>query len=277
MVKMLYEDKILVTGGSGYIGQATMSLIPKALNADLRDNGYPINLLNYNDLHIYMMSKEIKAVLHLAAFKSINDSLINPINYYYNNMISSLNILKVCKELNIPIVFASSAAIYNNGNPYSKTKIFFEEIIKDSFVDYIVLRYFNVGGLIKKPNEYQNGNIFDIIRNCLNLDKDFTLNKYTSPRDYSHVMDIAEINVEALKMVMGGIKNKTYDVYSGSSTSLDTIINMYKEKGFNIKTVENSNVVEKEVQINKNRFPHINKFNIEDIINSEIKYGFDKK
>lgn len=277
MVKMLYEDKILVTGGSGYIGQATMSLIPKALNADLRDNGYPINLLNYNNLHVYMMSKEIKAVLHLAAFKSINDSLINPLDYYYNNMVSSLNILKVCKELNIPIVFASSAAIYNNVNPYSKTKIFFEEIIKDSFVDYIILRYFNVGGLIKKPNEYQNGNVFDIIRNCLNLDKDFTLNKYTFPRDYSHVMDIAEINVEALKMVMGGIKNKTYDVYSGSNTSLDTIINMYKEKGFNIKTVENSNVVEKEVQINKNRFPHINKFNIEDIIDSEIKYGVDKK
>ena len=273
---MICENNILITGGSGYVGQATYSLIPKAINADIRDVSFPIDLLSYENLYRYIDKNDIRYVLHLAAFKNIKESISNPTKYYHNNLLSSLNLFKVCEKLNLPMVFASSASVYYDSNPYSLSKILFENILKESSINYLILRYFNIGGLIQSPSNYQKDNVFDVIRNCLKLNELFYLNKNTFPRDYSHVLDVAEINVKALEMVAFKECRNTYDVCSGVNTSLKTILNLYSQKNIKINFIENNSLCENYKEVQLNRFPYFNKHNVLDIVESEIYHGIDK-
>ena len=80
-----------------------------------------------------IMTNNIKnptAIIHLSAKKSITESIKTPILYYLNNVGSTLSVAIVSKFLNIPVVFASSAAVYNPSNPYAKSKLIEEKILK---------------------------------------------------------------------------------------------------------------------------------------------------
>jgi UDP-glucose 4-epimerase len=266
------NSRVLITGGDGYIGRATLSLLSNSLPIDIHSNN-PTDLIDYKDLYNLIVTNNIKAVLHLAALKSIPDSKNNPTEYYFNNLVSSLNLLRVCEQLNIPMVFASSAAVYYGENPYSRSKSIFEQLLKESKVNHIILRYFNVGGLIEPPSQYQVGNVFDVIRSCVRDSKPFIVNRKTFPRDYSHVMDVANINVLALSIVLDGLANLTYDVCSGIDTDLDTILTLYKEYGVEVLAEYSDALIETPKKIARNRFPYQNALGIKDIVRSEILHG----
>ncbi len=180
----------------------------------------------------------IQAVIHFAALTNVRDSFKNPINYFRNNVQESLNLLEILcdKELNfkrktsipIPIVFSSSCSTYgipkklpidenspqNPINPYGKTKLIVEMLLKDFAKAYnlksVIFRYFNAAGASEDGFFGENRKIEThliplAINSALGINKNFKIFGLDHPtfdgsciRDYVHVEDIAEAHLLAL-------------------------------------------------------------------------------
>ena len=178
---------ILITGGTGFIGShVAVALLQSNYevilfdnlmnshrevlqNIEMMTNRKPIfvcgNLLD-TDLLIQTLNKyQIKIVIHLAASKSIAESMRNPIRYYENNISGTLSLFRAMEACHVKeLVFSSSSAVYGEVencsitedffphpvNPYGQSKFFIEEILKDIVSslqwNVTVLRYFNVIG-----------------------------------------------------------------------------------------------------------------------------------
>ncbi len=165
------KNKILVTGGTGYIGShTTVELIGKGYDVVIIDNfsnseaGVIDRIekitgvrpeLEVFDLcdrekvgEFFKIHKNISGIIHFAAFKAVSDSVFKPLEYYRNNLVSLLNLLEAMKLHGIPdIVFSSSCTVYGqpeklpvNENaalqpatsPYGNTKQVGEQIIRDT-------------------------------------------------------------------------------------------------------------------------------------------------
>lgn len=163
--------KILVTGGTGYIGSHTVvELIEAGFEPVIVDNLYNSQLSvldgiegitgikpvfeNFDLCDLEMLREfckkynDIKAIIHFAAFKSVGESVEKPLEYYSNNLLSLMNLLFVMREFGIPhLVFSSSCTVYGQpdklpvteeseikpaNSPYGNTKQISEEIIRDS-------------------------------------------------------------------------------------------------------------------------------------------------
>ena len=247
---------ILVTGGAGYIGSHTSILLIEAgydivifdnfSNASLTAHHRVENIVgkkiplfkgdirNKEDLNAVFAQYSIKSVIHFAGLKAVGESVEKPLNYYDNNVSGTLTLCKVmqahgCKS----IIFSSSATVYGNpastpitedfplsaANPYGRSKIMIEEILRDLYVSdptwqVILLRYFNpVGAYIsgdigEDPSGIPN-NLMPFIaqtaigkRESLSVfGDDYDTIDGTGVRDYIHVMDLAEGHVKALKLL----------------------------------------------------------------------------
>lgn len=132
------KKKILVTGGTGYIGSHTIVDLlendfdvisidnysrstEKALDGiekitSIRVKNYAIDLCNFEDTKkVFLENKDIVGIIHFAAYKSVPESVEFPIRYYENNIYSLLNILKCVEEFQVPhFVFSSSCSVYGN-------------------------------------------------------------------------------------------------------------------------------------------------------------------
>lgn len=196
---------ILLTGGLGFIGShTTVELVNSGYNViilddlsnskkNILDKIYKLcnkdkifffegNILNDYDLN-EVMKLNINSIIHFAAFKSVNESIKKPLDYYYNNICGLINILKKCKKFNINnFIFSSSATVYGKTesplieesqigigitNPYGQTKFMAETILQDLCnsnpnFNVICLRYFNPVGAHKSgligedPNDIPN-------------------------------------------------------------------------------------------------------------------------
>ena len=171
--------KIFITGGAGYIGSHCVKVLGKAghdilvydnlstghewailygrlVKGDLAD----VSLLN-NTLKDFMPD----AIIHFAASIQVEESTRQPLLYYRNNVINSVNLLEAMLKNNVHyIIYSSTAAVYgtpdmmsvdetaplNPINPYGATKTMMERILADTAkatkLRYIALRYFNVAG-----------------------------------------------------------------------------------------------------------------------------------
>ena len=166
-------NKILVTGGTGYIGSHTIiELYEKGYEIDILDNLFnskitvldqiekisgrrpgfhQIDLLDYPALDQLFSKNQYDLVMHFAGLKAVGESVVKPLDYYENNVGGTINLLKCMKKHNVKkIIFSSSATVYgdpgdpkyvetmptgqNLANPYGKTKYFIEEILKDCAV-----------------------------------------------------------------------------------------------------------------------------------------------
>lgn len=277
-MRFLNLANTLVTGGSGYIARAFLHEYPEVHRTDLHnpfndDKLFVADLTDYKKIEQYIVNNEISSVIHLAAFKSISESIKDPTKYLYNNIVSSLNIMQICESIGLPIVFASTAAIYGKENPYSLSKQIIENILKQSKVNYISLRYFNIGGLVECPSIYQNANVFDIIRKAYNTRSTFTLHNGSQPRDYSHIKDIVKITHEALDLVSVNSVRESFDVKSEHLTSLEELLEIYKTFGIFLD-VEKKQVEELSAKKSMlTRFGSPNEKTLEDLVYSEIQYG----
>jgi len=165
------KKKIIVTGGTGYIGSHTaVELIEKGYEVILIDNLHNseafvadrigditgvmpgleiLDLCNEEKLdHFFSSNKEITAIIHFAAYKAVGESVGKPLEYYRNNLVSLMNILEGMKKFTIPyLVFSSSCTVYGQPehlpvtedapfqpavSPYGNTKQIGEEIIMDT-------------------------------------------------------------------------------------------------------------------------------------------------
>jgi UDP-glucose 4-epimerase len=161
-------NKILVTGGCGYIGSHTIvDLIENGFDViSIDDNSrstrylqygiekitgkkiknYKVDLKDYNDTRaVFQENEDIAGIIHFAAYKAVGESVQEPLMYFENNMFSLINLLKCVEEFNIPyFVFSSSCTVYGSPDtipvtenspikkaesPYGATKQMGEEII----------------------------------------------------------------------------------------------------------------------------------------------------
>ena len=250
------HKKILVTGGAGYIGSHTIiELIIAGYDVMSVDNfsnsskktftriknitgvsvkNYNVDIADRNRFFkVLAKEKDISAVIHFAAYKSVPDSVADPLKYYNNNLGSLCTILAWCKEKNIQhFVFSSSCAVYGNitklpvtedtvfskaCSPYAITKQISEEILSDfsksqKLFNSVALRYFNPAGAhssgkIGEDSVGITANLVPLItKTSLGiLKKPFTVfgTKFDTLdgsciRDYVHVSDIALAHVQAL-------------------------------------------------------------------------------
>ncbi len=272
--------KILVTGGLGFIGSHTcVELINRKHRVVVADNLSNSNIETLEkinkltgaipDFHQIDVTEESKleqlfskydfdGVIHFAGYKAVGESVEKPLDYYYNNLVSTIKLSKMCLKCNVDkFVFSSSATVYGDNvsplkedmkllpttNPYGETKAISERILKDtSFAnsDFAVtlLRYFNpVGahesGLIGEDPKGIPNNLMPYVSKVAKgqLDKLYVFgNDYdtvdgTGVRDYIHVMDLAEGHVAAIENLNSGVN--IYNLGTGKGTSVLEIINAF--------------------------------------------------
>ena len=284
---------ILLTGYRGYIGSHIYDY--------LLSNKYTVycidinrfDILNYDKLDNFVFNKEIKTVIHLASYKNILESQTNPLLYYENNILTLINILKVMSKYNIKnLIFSSSASILNNNklvelhnlsNPYAKTKLICEEIIKDkckiSNINYTILRYFNPYGFtINKdiiPFIKKNQNIyFQVQKHLLNTQKSFIIygNNYNT-RDGTCIRDYIHIDILVKKHIkyINNCNNKIKNIGTGNGMTVLEFIKMY-----NVNNYKYENKREWDIEISINKKVHVyEKFkNIKNVfkIKNKLRY-----
>lgn len=276
--------KILVTGGAGYIGSHTcVELIKSGYDLAVVDNlsnsceeslkrvekitGKAVKLYKEDLCDLEAVEKifeddKFDAVIHFAGLKAVGESVEIPIRYYENNIGSTLNLCKTmakhgCKKL----VFSSSATVYGNPhtvpitedfplhctNPYGRTKLMIEEILRDLYVsdnewDIALLRYFNpVGahesGLIGEDPKGIPNNLMPYIaqvavgkREYLNVfGDDYDTPDGTGVRDYIHVVDLAIGHIKALEKISNKVGVVTYNLGTGTGYSVLDMVKAFSK------------------------------------------------
>ncbi len=276
---------ILVTGGTGYIGSHTcVELInaghevvvfdnlsnskensldrvceitgkrPKFYNADMRD---------YESLRPVFSENSIDAVIHFAGLKAVGESVAKPWEYYNNNIVGTLNLLRAMKEYGVKkFVFSSSATVYGDPaiipiteecplgtttNPYGETKKMLERILSDfqkANPDWhvMLLRYFNpIGahesGLIgEEPNGIPNNLMPYIMQVVVGklpylrvFGNDYNTHDGTGVRDYIHVVDLAKGHVAVMKKFEDEPGVYIYNLGTGVGYSVLDIVHAFEK------------------------------------------------
>jgi UDP-glucose 4-epimerase len=273
---------ILVTGGAGYIGSHTcVALLEAGHTVVIADNlcnskvetiekinqisnkevtFYEIDVTHEAALDDIFSKNSIDGVIHFAGLKAVGESVAKPLEYYYNNLVSTMVLSKICRKYGVKkFVFSSSATVYGDNispfvenmtllpttNPYGETKAMSERILTDickSNPDFSValLRYFNpVGahesGLIgEAPNGIPN-NLMPYITKVAKgeLEKlrvfgnDYETIDGTGVRDYIHVLDLADGHVAALNNLSEGVH--VYNLGTGEGTSVLQLLKAFEE------------------------------------------------
>jgi UDP-glucose 4-epimerase len=281
---------VLITGGAGYIGShVSLVLIEAGYEIVIFDNlsNSDISVINrlekyfekkipfiYGDIRNNTLIKKvliqynIDAVIHLAGLKAVNDSAVDPIKYYDNNVVGSISLMTAMSDCNVhKIVFSSSATVYGNPqylpydeshptnpiNPYGRTKLQVEQIIHDLVSSNkvwrsVILRYFNpVGahdsGVIGENPAGIPDNLMPYISQVvigrLPLLKifgdDYPTKDGTCERDYIHVMDLAEGHLAALNYSVYATENgNIFNLGTGVPTSVFDLVYIY-EKATGVK------------------------------------------
>lgn len=288
---------ILVTGASGYIGSHMCAALlendydivgldnfsnssPQVVDVvkDLYHKKFEFHegdILDKYFLESIFGKYDIECVIHFAALKSVEQSINNPDIYYKNNVNGTLNLIESMLKHGVKnIIFSSSATVYGNPqylpideshnvepiNPYGRTKVYIEQILKDlskSDINLSVtcLRYFNPVGShpsnllgelpIETPSNLMpyitmvaNGKL-----NHLNIfGDDYNTPDGTGIRDYIHIMDLVEGHISALKYNLEHRKN--FDIFNlgtGRGYSVKEVVETYEKvssKKINIKIKE---------------------------------------
>lgn len=273
-------SKILVTGGCGYIGSHTIvDLIEHGYDVISVDNNsrsnptilkgvelitgqkvknYKVDLCNFDDTFaIFQENDDIAGIIHFAAYKSVGESVENPLLYFENNLTSLVNLLKCVQEFHIPhLVFSSSCAVYGNAaempvtestapkpaeSPYGYTKQMSEQIInefaKSSGTHCILLRYFNPAGAhpssvigempIGKPQNLVPGitqTAIGRIPKMYVFGTDYPTRDGSCIRDYIHVCDLANAHTLSLKYLQEEKINGICEVFNlGTGTGITVL------------------------------------------------------
>jgi len=269
---MNQKQNILITGGSGYIGSCLSLYLKKKYeitNLDKKNNKHIsikiCNLLNFKKLNNILKKKKPKLIIHLAA-QSLVDETINKEKYYQNNVMATKNLIMAMKNNNLTnLIFSSTASVYKYSGKilneksllkpksnYAKTKLQCEKIIRDSKINSIILRFFNVCSSLKINNkivgEFHNPETHLIptivYKNLLNkkffiYGKNYNTIDGTCIRDYVHIGDICNSIDRSITYLFKNHK-KTQIINIGSS-SRNTNMEILKkiEKITKIKSLYN--------------------------------------
>ena len=271
---------ILVTGGLGFIGSHTVVELTKnnhtVIIADnlinskievldklytitgIKPTFYQIDVTDEAKVEEIFNNHKIDGVIHFAGLKAVGESVSKPLEYYYNNLVSTMVLSKMCVKYGVgKFVFSSSATVYGDQpsplkedmelkkttNPYGETKAMSERILTDTSIanssfTVSLLRYFNpVGahesGLIgEDPNGVPN-NLMPFVTKVAkgHLEKlsvfgnDYDTTDGTGVRDYIHVVDLAKGHVKAIENLNDGVN--IYNLGTGRGTTVLELVNAF--------------------------------------------------
>lgn len=265
---------ILVCGGAGYIG----SHVNKQLNREGYETVVFDNLVyghkeavkwgdfeygdlgNVKNIEDVFQRYQIDAVFHFAAYAYVGESVREPEKYYYNNVVNTLNLLRVMREHGCnKIVFSSSCATYGEPgqlpitedmpqhpiNSYGATKLMVERILKDYNkaygLQFVVLRYFNAAGADPDgeigESHYPETHIIPLVLDAASgkrVDIKIFGTDYDTPdgsciRDYIHVNDLATAHLSALHHLERGKKSDCFNLGNSQGTSVLEVVNSVKK------------------------------------------------
>ncbi|MDJ0037558.1 UDP-glucose 4-epimerase GalE [Pantoea allii] len=282
---------ILVTGGAGYIGSHTvLSLLEQGNEVVVLDNlcnasseaikrvealsgkpvaFYPIDVRDAEQVRALFSRHTISAVIHFAGLKAVGESLRKPLEYYDNNLYSTLVLLHEMRHAGVnKLIFSSSATVYGQPeeipltenariggttNPYGTSKLMIEQILQDCSranqnFKIIILRYFNPvgahpsGEIGEDPNGVPANLVPYITQVAVGkLEKlsvfgdDYPTKDGTGVRDYIHVMDVAEGHIKALDAIDNHQGVAVYNLGTGIGYSVKEILHAFeKVSGRNI-------------------------------------------
>lgn len=271
---------VLVTGGAGFIGSHTV--------VELLNGGYGVvvvdNLVNANEESLRRVEKitgkkvtfynedvrnkqalteifkkhKIDWVIHFAGLKAVGESVQKPLEYYDNNLVSTLVLLEVMREFGVKnFVFSSSATVYGDPaelplsettklnpttNPYGTSKAMQEQILTDLWVgdhswNVVLLRYFNpvgahASGLIGEDPKGIPNNLMPYVAQVASgklkrigvFGNDYDTPDGTGVRDYIHVVDLAKGHVAAIEHV----KESGVHIYNLGTGNGYSVLDMVK-------------------------------------------------
>ena len=277
---------ILVTGGAGYIGSHTcVELVEAGYDIVVADNlsnsceeavhrverivGQSIPFVKAELTHadeveeLFERFGDIDSVIHFAGLKAVGESVAKPLEYYYNNLTCTLEVLKAMRRHNVKnFVFSSSATVYGDPervpisedfptggttNPYGTTKLFQERILMDycaadPTMNVALLRYFNpIGahesGLIgEDPNDIPNNLVPYIAQVAVGklaklhvFGDDYPTHDGTGVRDYIHVVDLARGHIAALKKLETNCGLFVCNLGTGKGYSVFDVLHAYEK------------------------------------------------
>lgn len=271
---------ILVTGGLGFIGsQTVIELIKSNHTVVIADNlinskidvlnkiktvvnvkptFYQIDVTNELSVEEIFVNHKVEGVIHFAGLKSVGESVSKSLEYYYNNLVSTMVLSKLCLKYGVEkFVFSSSATVYGDQpsplkeeielkrttNPYGETKAMSERILTDianAHENFAVslLRYFNPVGahesglLGENPNGIPN-NLMPFVTKVAKgqlpkltiFGDDYDTVDGTGVRDYIHVVDLAKGHVKAIENLTKGVN--CYNLGTGKGTSVLEMVNAF--------------------------------------------------
>ena len=283
------KGKILVTGGTGYIGSHTV--------VELQNSGYEViivdnlsnsradvvdsiekvsgirpsfealDCLDYDGLDaLFTKYQGIKGIIHFAARKAVGESVLKPLLYYRNNLVSLINLLELMPKHGVEgIIFSSSCTVYGQPDilpvteaaptktaesPYGNTKQINEEIIYDYVksgapINAILLRYFNPIGahptalLGELPNGVPQNLIPFLTQTAIGIREKLSVfgNDYNTPdgsciRDYINVVDLAKAHVVAMDRIMEQKQDEKVEIFNigtGRGLSVLELIHAFEE------------------------------------------------
>ena len=276
--------KVLLTGGAGYIGSHTaLTILEAGHEVEVMDNMYnaseealarvmkltgksvtlhKIDLLDEAGMEKLFTSTQYDAVVHFAGLKAVGESVAKPLFYYENNITGTVNLCKAMAKGNCKnIIFSSSATVYGDPasvpvtedfptaatNPYGRTKLFIEYILKDVHIsdkdwNVILLRYFNPVGAHKSGMLGENpkgipNNLMPFIQQVavgkrphLSIfGSDYPTKDGTGVRDYIHVVDLAEGHMAAINKIATKPGCVTYNLGTGTGYSVLEMLAAYSK------------------------------------------------
>ena len=262
--------KVLVTGGAGYIGShmiyslidqnksvvsidnlstGNRNILPKSIKSKY------LNVGAGSDVTELLIKEDIKTVIHFAADVIVSESIQNPIKYYTNNTLNTINFFKSCKDAGVKnIIFSSTAAVYGSNkkhilsedmetnpiSPYGQSKLFSEKILSDickaDKINFLIFRYFNVAGSDPKKRTGQiSPNATHLIKvaceTALGKREKISIfgNNYntkdgTCIRDYIHVWDLVDAHIRGIEYLENGGASKILNCGYGSGYSVIEVL-----------------------------------------------------
>lgn len=275
---------VLVAGGAGYIGSHTaIELLESGYEVVIVDNlsnsnsivvdrikelskkpvkFYNIDIRNKDEMHVVFKENNIESIIHFAALKAVGESVEKPIEYYSNNLISTLNLFELMREYGVKkFVFSSSATVYGDPhtcpiledfplsvtNPYGRTKLMIEQMLvdiskADKSLDIALLRYFNPVGAHKsgRIGEEPNGvpsNLMPYItkiavgklKELSVYGNDYPTHDGTGVRDYIHVLDLVAGHVKALQKLEENPGLVVYNLGTGKGYSVLDLVKAFSK------------------------------------------------
>jgi UDP-glucose 4-epimerase len=275
---------ILLTGGAGYIGSHTcVELLNSGYEIIVLDNlsnsksdslqrireitaknftFYKSDLLDKGQLQTIFSENNIEAVIHFAGLKAVGESVSMPLHYYHNNITGTLILCEVMEQFGVHnMVFSSSATVYGlqeqvplseelplqATNPYGRTKLMIEEILRDVYVanknwSVALLRYFNPvgahssGSIGEDPNGIPNNLVPYITQVAVGklselkvFGDDYATPDGTGVRDYIHVVDLAAGHLKALEKVMTTSGVNAYNLGTGTGYSVLEMLHTFEK------------------------------------------------